>query len=79
MKDSKTAHLENFGIRNTTTAQERYAQYVEDCKGLPKRKQAEFWLKIIEHDKEVGRLVKRQGEEKTIGGMEKCGDDRSKY
>ena len=79
MAIDKVAKLEDCGIRNTTTPQERYAQYVEDCEGLPKRKQAEFWLKIIEHDKEVGRLVERQGEEKTIGGMEKCGDDRSKY
>jgi hypothetical protein len=65
LMDSKIARLEDYGVRNTTTPQDRYAQYIEDCKGLPKHKQAEFWLKTMKHDVEVGRLMKTLGDGNT--------------
>jgi ABC-type uncharacterized transport system ATPase subunit len=73
MGDVKNAHLEDFGARDMASPQERYEQYVRDCKALPKLRQAEFWLKIIKHDIEVGRLVKKLGD----GALK--GDKRRRY
>jgi hypothetical protein len=49
--------LEDFGARGIVSPQERFAQYIEDCKKLPRRKQGLFWLGVLDRDPDVRRLL----------------------
>jgi hypothetical protein len=53
----KSLRLEDFGIRNTTSPEERLAEYKSQCKGISQRLQAKFWLMVFEKDKEVAKLI----------------------
>lgn len=52
-----TSRLEDFGTRGMTTPEERLKEYKEQCRGLPKRLQARFWLMIMQKDPEVAKRV----------------------
>jgi len=54
---AQVTRLEDFNVRGTVSPRERYEQYVEDCKALPKAKQARFWLEILDRDRDVRRLL----------------------
>ena len=53
----KTARLEDFGARGVVSPAERMQEYQSQCKGLPKKVQARFWLGILERDPDVRRLL----------------------
>ena len=55
------SRLEDFGTKGTVSPQERFAQYIEDCKKLPRGKKGLFWLGVLERDSEVRRLFEKQG------------------
>ena len=59
--DSKIARLEDFGVRNATTPEERLKVYQDQCKGLPKVKQALFWAGVLDADPEVSKLCRANG------------------
>jgi hypothetical protein len=39
------------------TPEERLKEYKAQCRGLPKRLQAKFWLMVVSKDPEVARLI----------------------
>ena len=53
--------LEDYGVRNATTPEERLSVYEEQGRGLPKLKQAIFWQGVLRNDPEVARLCKANG------------------
>jgi hypothetical protein len=61
MKDPKNTRLENFGSRNLVSPIERFAEYREQAKGLPKTKMALFWLRTLEGDPQVRELFETSG------------------
>jgi len=65
LMDSKIARLEDFGVRNATTPEERLKVYQDQCKGLPKVKQALFWAGVLDADPEVAKLL-REGGKRTV-------------
>jgi hypothetical protein len=60
-KQEGVHRLEDFGVRNATTAEERLATYQEQGRGLPKTKQALFWSGVLKSDPEVAKLCKANG------------------
>jgi len=57
----KAAHLEDFGIRDVVSPAERFTEYRQQAKGLPKTKMALFWLRTLEGDREVRELFEANG------------------
>jgi len=53
----KAARLEDFGVRGIVSPAERLKEYQSQCKGLPKKVQARFWLGILERDPDLRRLL----------------------
>lgn len=53
----RSSSLDDFGARGTVTAEERHAEYQEQCKGLPQKKQARFWREVLMADPEVAKIV----------------------
>jgi len=61
MTADKNARLEDYGVRNATTPEQRLAVYKEQGRGLPKLKKALFWMGVLEADPEVAKLCKANG------------------
>ena len=56
MKDGKAARLEDFGARGTVSPEDRFREYQEQSKGLPRGLKAKFWLEVLDRDPEVAKL-----------------------
>jgi hypothetical protein len=57
----KAARLEDFGTKGTVSPRERFKEYRQQAKGLPKTKMALFWLRTLEADPEVRKLFEASG------------------
>ena len=57
----KAARIEDFGARGVVSPADRFAQYQQDCKALPRAKKGLFWLRTLEADPEVKKLFEANG------------------
>ena len=58
---TKISRLEDFGARGIASPAERFTEYRQQAKGLPKTKMALFWLRTLEADREVRELFEASG------------------
>lgn len=56
-----TTRLEDFGAAGPVTPEERFREYQQRCKTLPRNARARFWLGIMDTDPEVARLKEVRG------------------
>jgi len=53
--------VEDYGVRNATTPEERLRVYQDQALGMSPKVRARFWLGCLEHDPEVAAIVKAGG------------------
>lgn len=61
MKDGKAARLEDFGARGTVNPEERFEEYQEQSRDIPRGLKAKFWMEALENDPDVAEFAKASG------------------
>jgi hypothetical protein len=55
--NEKTVRLDDFSARGVVSPAERFRDYQQESKGLARKRQARFWLGVLERDSQVRKLA----------------------